>query len=255
MPPEILGISGSPIKNSNTDRTVQAILETSGLESEFVKLSDLQIGPCRACKSCVNDNVCKTKDDFPALAEKVKQAKALVIGSYTPYSMIDGFSKAFLERLWSMRHVHNLNRGKLVVTVVTGVSWYAVNQATDMIAQEMAMERMEVVGNLKVNGNVPCLTCGHGSVCKMSGVPQIFGNGTIASADKCVAVEDQAEVWDEAQRLGQILGERVRNRERLQNGRRGTKELMRSSLPPWHIPRMILLMLRTRRWNKSARRK
>ena len=37
MQPQILGISGSPIKNSNTDRLVQAVLESSGLKSEFVK--------------------------------------------------------------------------------------------------------------------------------------------------------------------------------------------------------------------------
>jgi len=249
MQPEILGISGSPIKNSNTDRAVKAILAASGLQSEFVKLSDLQIGPCRACRGCVNDNVCKTKDDFPALAEKVKQAKSLVIGSYTPYSMVDGFSKAFFERLWSMRHVHALNQGKLVVTVVTGVAWHAVNQATDMITQEMAMERMEVVGNIKINGNVPCLTCGHGHECKMSGVPSLHGKGATASAEMCVAVEEQAEVWDEAQRLGQVLGERVRN------GELGTKKSMRANIRPWRIPHMISLMIRTRRWNKSARRK
>ena len=44
MQPQILGISGSPIKNSNTDRLIQAVLESSGLKSEFVKLSKIS-GP------------------------------------------------------------------------------------------------------------------------------------------------------------------------------------------------------------------
>ena len=39
MQAQIIGISGSPIKNSNTDRLVQSVLESSGLTSEFVKLS------------------------------------------------------------------------------------------------------------------------------------------------------------------------------------------------------------------------
>jgi len=39
---EILGISGSPIKNSNTDRLVKALLDATGLESEFVKLSRIK---------------------------------------------------------------------------------------------------------------------------------------------------------------------------------------------------------------------
>ena len=41
MQAQIIGISGSPIKNSNTDRLIQAVLESSGLKSEFVKLSKI----------------------------------------------------------------------------------------------------------------------------------------------------------------------------------------------------------------------
>lgn len=39
MDPKVIGISGSPVKNSNTDRLVKTILESSGLPHEFVKLS------------------------------------------------------------------------------------------------------------------------------------------------------------------------------------------------------------------------
>jgi len=119
---QVLGISGSPVKNSNTDRLVKAVLDSSALEAEFVKLSNINVMPCRACKKCVKDNICKVKDDFPALAEKVKEAKALVVGGYCPYGSIDGFTKAFLERLWSLRHVRNLVKGKLAVTIVTGLA-------------------------------------------------------------------------------------------------------------------------------------
>ena len=42
----ILGVSGSPVPNSNTDRAVKAVLEASELKSDFVKLSDLHIRPC-----------------------------------------------------------------------------------------------------------------------------------------------------------------------------------------------------------------
>ena len=81
---KVLGISGSPIKDSNTDRLVKTILDATGIESEFVKLSTMNVRPCLACKKCVPDNICKVDDDFPELAEKVKTAQALVIGGYTP---------------------------------------------------------------------------------------------------------------------------------------------------------------------------
>ena len=63
--PQILGVSGSPIKNSNTDRLVKAVLDASGLASEFVKLSKIQVRPCIACLGCKADNVCKVQDGFP----------------------------------------------------------------------------------------------------------------------------------------------------------------------------------------------
>ena len=219
----ILGVSGSPVPNSNTDRAVKAVLNASGLESEFVKLSDLHVRPCMACKACVSDNVCKVKDDFQELAKKVKEADALVIGAYVPYQLIDGFTKAFLERLWSMRHVRNLNKGKLVVIVVNGATLpedhpraKAINkmlrprdEVINAISREMKMENMKVVGSVKIMGNLPCLTCGEGADCKMSGARQLFGPDAEISSKLCVAVEDQPEVWEKLNRLGKKLGKRL----------------------------------------------
>lgn len=49
MSPQLIGISGSPIKNSNTDRLTEIFLEAGGLETEFVKLSRINVRPCFAC--------------------------------------------------------------------------------------------------------------------------------------------------------------------------------------------------------------
>ncbi len=219
---KILGVSGSPIENSNTDRAVKTVLEASGLETEFVKLSEINVRPCRACKGCVEDNICKNNDDFPALAQKVREAKALVIGAWCPYSMIDAHTKAFLERLWSMRHVNNLNEGKLIVIVVTGVSTPGSNERERLINKNSAIERvsndiafrmrfegMKIIGTIKIRGNVPCLTCGEGNTCKMSGVPILFGESAKASSDLCTSVEDQDGVLEKANRLGRKLSKRL----------------------------------------------
>ena len=206
---KILGVSGSPVPNINTDRAVQAVLKASGLESEFVKLSDIIVRPCRACKRCVEDNICKQEDDFPSLAEKVREAEALVIGAYCPYSSLDANTKAFLERLWSMRHQKNLNKGKQVVILVTGVVPPIAEQVSNTIAREMAMENMKVIETILIKGNVPCLTCGRGSECKMSGVPLLFGKGTKASSDLCIRVEDQEKVQKQIIQVGKMLQERL----------------------------------------------
>ncbi|KKM84429.1 hypothetical protein LCGC14_1299280 [marine sediment metagenome] len=206
---KILGVLGSPVPNSNTDRAVKAVLEASGLKSEFVKLSDINVKPCRACKSCVEDNICKQADDFPSLASKVREARALVIGAYSPYRSLDAWTKAFLERLWSMRHQNNLNEGMQVVIVVTGVVPMIAKLVSDTITQRMKTENMEVVETIWIRGNVPCLTCGRGSECKMSGVPLLFGKGKNASSDLCIRVEGQEEVQKRIARAGKMLKEHL----------------------------------------------
>ena len=81
---KILGISGSPIPNSNTDRAVKAVLSATGLDYDFHKLSDYTVSPCNACLGCVKTNRCVIKDDGTFFVERVKEADALVIGGFTP---------------------------------------------------------------------------------------------------------------------------------------------------------------------------
>ncbi len=212
---EVLGISGSPIENSNTDRLIQAVLDATELEFEFVKLSRINIRPCLACKQCVPDNICKVKDDFPELAERIKKAKALIIGAYIPYKQIDGFTKALLERFWSLRHFTNLLKGKLCATVLTYLSPEAAENTKQALAIQLEdMERMELVGQVMIKGNIPCLTCGVGEECEMSGLRKHYGPDARSSDYPYVRVDDQKEVWEEAMRIGRLIGERVRTSNR-----------------------------------------
>lgn len=212
MEPQIIEISGSPIKNSNTDRLVQAVLDSSGLESEFVKLSRINVRPCFACRKCVPDNICKVKDDFQELAEKIKNAKALIIGAYTPYSQIDGFTKALLERFWSFHHKKNLLNGKLCATVLTGLDPNVLDTVNNSLKNELEnLERMELVGQLTIQGNVPCVFCKEGDVCEMSAVKPLYGPDAKTSEIKYARVEGQSEVWDRVVQIGQKIAEKIKN--------------------------------------------
>jgi multimeric flavodoxin WrbA len=212
MYPQVLGISGSPIKKSNTDRLVQAVLDASGLKTEFVKLSKIQVRPCIACLGCKEDNVCKVKDDYPELAEKIRRAGALIVGGYSPYGAADGFTKAFLERLFSLRHQNGLNRGKLAVVVTTGIGRGApgLEAASYQITHALKLEGMEVLGQLKAIGNPECMVCGFGESCPMSALPWIFGEDTKVTPEKFSKVEDQTETWQQAQELGRQIASRLR---------------------------------------------
>lgn len=203
---EVLGISGSPIHNSNTDRLIQHILDSTGKSAEFIKLSQINVRPCLGCKKCVTTNRCVQKDDFPELAEKLRHAKALVIGGYTPYGILDAFTKAFLERLWSMRHVNSLNEGKITVTVISSLREEKGQIALDQMATVMKMERTRHIGQLQILGNLPCLICGKGDHCKNSGgIQMVYGPDAHASCEYIRPVESQP-VWQQGQLLGEEIG-------------------------------------------------
>lgn len=212
MKAQVLGISGSPIKNSNTDRVIQSILSNTDLSIEFIKLSELRVQPCIACLGCSKDNVCKVKDDFQELAEKVKSAGAIVVGGYPPYGSIDGFTKAFLERLFSLRHQNGYNRGKLAVTVITGIGRGApgLEEASNQLNHALTLEGMEVLGQLKVVGNPECMVCGYGQSCSMSALPWIFGDDTEVTPEKFCKAEDQNEIWQQIESLGNQIADRLK---------------------------------------------
>jgi multimeric flavodoxin WrbA len=186
---KVLGVSGSPIPNSNTDHAVQAVLHSTGLETEFIKLSEYAVAPCMACLGCLDTNRCVIEDDGILLAEKVKEADALVIGGYTSYSSIDARTKSFIERLYPLRHIKGFMRGKPGGAVITSAIPEnaeelppAFDTAKNAIMFYMMEEGMSFQGAVRVKGNPPCIKCGHGDLCDMSGIKMLFGpNATIES--------------------------------------------------------------------------
>jgi len=179
---QVLGISGSPVKNSNTDRLVKTVLEATGLDYEFIKLSEYDIHPCRACLGCAGDNICKQKDDWHIIENKIKECAALVIGGYPTYGTLDSRTKMFTERMYSMHHQKMLNKGKIGAAVAVGVGRGipSVDHAVDQIAAFMQMEGINVIGKVSGTGNIACLSCGYGGTCRISGVPLLFGEGAVA---------------------------------------------------------------------------
>lgn len=210
---QVLGVSGSPVPNSNTDWAVRKILKYTGLEWRFVKLSDYNIQPCSACLGCVESNECTTRDDGRELARLFNQARAFVIGGYTPFSSLDARTKTFMERMFCLRHQGGLNRGKVGASVITtatpperGDLPPAAEIATRQIEYWMAEEGMVNIGTLMILGNVPCIRCGHGDDCAMSGVKILEGpQATVASAP--VHFPDADPKFDDAARE---VGERIR---------------------------------------------
>lgn len=209
---KVLGVSGSPINNSNTDRAVKAVLEATGAETEFIKLNEYTIAPCIGCLGCLKTNRCVIKDDGIALAEKVKEADALVVGGFTPYSTLDSRTKAFLERLYPLRHIHGYLAGKpLAAVITTGIPLDAKHMppAGDMgvkAIQFFALEEgMNYLGDVVMEGNVPCIKCGRNKECAMDGLEMIHGPGATVESIGIHTFEQQGAAFKRAAELGQKI--------------------------------------------------
>lgn len=69
----ILAISASGRKNRIINQTVAAIAAESGQEYEVISLAGKRINGCIGCTRCASDNICKVKDDWNEIGEKIEK--------------------------------------------------------------------------------------------------------------------------------------------------------------------------------------
>jgi len=173
----ILGFSSSAIKGGNVDRMVQRVLEKCGKQAEFINLTDLSYGPCRACAHlCAGDNLCKLDDDLKDLYPKIIAAETIVLGTPAYFNSMNGFMTVFLERLWSFRHQRFPLDGKPFTVVSTGDRLAAAEKAIEAVKRRMTAYRASFIGGVCFGSTIfPCYSCGYGLTCKVGGFYDAHG--------------------------------------------------------------------------------
>ncbi len=113
---KVLGIMGSPRRQSNTEILLDKALEgakEAGAEVEKVLASKLKISPCLEIYACRKDGDCAIKDDMQSLYKKLLEADHIIFASPIFFYGITSQAKAIVDRcqaLWVRRHV--LGMGK-----------------------------------------------------------------------------------------------------------------------------------------------
>ncbi len=119
---KVLGISGSPRKEGNTASLVKVILDRchkAGIETEFVSLAGKKILPCLGCEKCRETKWCIIeKDDWDKVIKKVLGCDVLIIGSPTYFFDVNGQTKNFIDRTFSLYHDRKLTGRKGVAVAV-----------------------------------------------------------------------------------------------------------------------------------------
>ncbi len=112
-----LAINGSHRGGKNTATMLKLVLhelESGGVSTELVELSELRISFCRACNRCLRKTECSIQDDdVPRVGEAMRAADAIVIGSPVYFGNVTGMLKTFMDRTRWMHMKENLLDGKL----------------------------------------------------------------------------------------------------------------------------------------------
>lgn len=99
---KVIGISGSPRKDGNTEILVREALKPfyeKGWEVTEFFLSSKTINPCTGCETCRETGKCVIKgDDMELLINELGQCDALIIGSPAYYRNVTAQLKALFDR-------------------------------------------------------------------------------------------------------------------------------------------------------------
>jgi multimeric flavodoxin WrbA len=101
---KVVAFNGSARKDGNTAiliRRVLQVLESDGIETEFIQFAGEQIRGCIACGTCqkVQNKQCKiVNDNVNLYIEKMAEADGIILGSPTYFSMMTSEMKALIDR-------------------------------------------------------------------------------------------------------------------------------------------------------------
>jgi multimeric flavodoxin WrbA len=174
---KVIGFSaGSVGREGNIDRLVKALLEKSGHEIEFVKLTDLNYSGCKGCvQLCAKPQVCRLEDDAQPYYQKVKEADAVVIGTPVYFDTMTSTAWAFIERFFGYRHVNIPIAGKPFVLVVGGA--LRLDSAVEQLHKVLGAFDVNVLDTVRFLSKVPpCFKCGRHRECEIGGMYMMFGD-------------------------------------------------------------------------------
>ena len=191
---KVIGFSaGSVGREGNVDRMVKAILDKSGHEVEFVKLTDLSFSGCKGCvQLCAGPQVCKLKDDAQQYYQKIKKADTVVIGTPVYMDTVSSTAWAFLERFYGYRHRNMPIAGKPFVTVVGGAM--TIDAAQESLHKLLGMFEVEVISSIKFKSSVPpCFKCGRHKDCEIGALYMMLGD----AAKELTITKEMFNRWED----------------------------------------------------------
>jgi len=114
----VLAIQGSPRKEGNASRLLDAFLEGAkdkGARAEVLEVGDLAISPCQGCRFCEEKGHCRLSDDMDEVYGLLREADLVVVATPIFFYNVPAQLKALIDRsqaLWARRYVFGLRDPK-----------------------------------------------------------------------------------------------------------------------------------------------
>lgn len=146
---KVLILNGSPRPHECTGtalKEVADVLEKEGIETETIQVGSKDIRGCISCNSCGETGKCIFDDHVNEVAEKLKDADGLLVGSPVYYGSPNGTLISFLDRLFYSSGASvpkHLKVGAAVVSCRRGGN----TASFDVLNKYFTISGMQVVGS------------------------------------------------------------------------------------------------------------
>jgi len=106
----VLGISGSPRRNGNTETLLDSALEGAiegGADVVKVCLNELDMKGCQECGGCLNTGKCVIDDDMQRIYDLIEDADVIIVASPIFFSGLSSQVKMVVDRcqcIWARKN-------------------------------------------------------------------------------------------------------------------------------------------------------
>ncbi|SMO37107.1 Multimeric flavodoxin WrbA [Balnearium lithotrophicum] len=183
---KVLGINGSHRKGSTLLLIEEAFKELEGFETEIISLSDYVLEYCKICNACKrNGGICIVKDGYEEIAQKMKEADAIIVGSPVYFGSVTGMLKTLFDRSRTLRVNWDL-KDKVCGAIAVGATKHGGQEHTLQVILSWAL----IHGMIVVSDSDPTSHFGCAAVAKQ--------------------VDDEFEIDEWGLKTARSLGKRIR---------------------------------------------
>lgn len=163
---KVVGFSGSPRKNGNSDILLESIMSgvnQVGFPSDYYNLTGIEFKGCIGCEKCRKTKICTgLVDGMSLIYPKLFSSKGLVLVSPTHNYNVTSWMKAFIDRLycfynfesdrprsWSSQ-LENQNRKAIVAAICEQESIEDMGFTIEAMKKPLEALGYEIIGELTV---------------------------------------------------------------------------------------------------------